>query len=539
MSPSRRVLAIALFVVASLAAMLARPASAQFYDPTVRSLDLSPEGTVRSPRLLGMGSLGLVIDDPSYRFDLWDYAQNPLGIAENDSVSTIELWGRSDATASMRGLITRVGERQTLAGRASEMPIEVWRRNPKAHSVYGLAGRVQGLRQDIEAGEDIERRRVVNSPSIMPVIAAPFPWLLKGKLDYAVRLQFGGETVEDRFRHYVTNPAGDFLDLEGQFATEPNIFTPRDWTVVTQGAGVGLGWKLARAWKLALMGDVVRHRIEGHTDLPRSSSELSENRPYATGQATLIGRLGTMELAADGRAWRSNSEQAWRFSLSAGTGADPLAGRGKLLERVETGTSLDTRARWVSGPLTLGASVNTRYSKVEQTPPIAGDPTSLNYFLDRIYRRAGVDTLALPDSVLADTQMEHGVGFGLGSGWAFPRGVAGAEFHWRRNVTDSHLVGNGPKRIDWDFRGGLEYKCNPVVTGRLGYVYRSLDQDDLTRSNEWVGHTGTLGFGLHPSGTSWVIEAGYALQLNHADYGDPALPHGNRQSLSTQVRWDF
>ncbi len=106
-------------------------------------------------------------------------------------------------------------------------------------------------------------------------------------------------------------------------------------------------------------------------------------------------------------------------------------------------------------------------------------------------------------------------------------------------MTDSHLVGNGPKRIDWDFRGGLEYKCNPVVTGRLGYVYRSLDQDDLTRSNEWVGHTGTLGFGLHPSGTSWVIEAGYALQLNHADYGDPALPHGNRQSLSTQVRWDF
>jgi opacity protein-like surface antigen len=479
------------------------------------------------------------VDDPSYKFDLWDYAQNPLGVFEDDSVSTMELWAASSAASSMRDLVVRAGERQTLAGRASSVPIELWHRTENSRTAYGFVGRVSSLRQDTEAGLDTERRRVVSAPSIMPVMNGPMPWIGGGRLHYAVRLRFGGEDVEDRYRFYVDNAAGQFLDQNGDFAGDPPLFTPSDYKVVTQGAGVGLGYDLAKQWRLALMTDVVRHRFEGYNDRPRSKAEIREKRPYGVGQATLIGRSGDLEMAVDARGWRATSEQSWRFTLSAGTGGNPVAGRGKLLEREEEGSSLDGRVRWRRGAFTLGATAGTRYSQVEVIPPDASDTTSFNAFLNRLYYRIGADTLSLPDSIRANTAGQYGVVFGGGAGWTFKRGAAGVEYHWVREITNQSLVGEGPKRIAWDVRAGFEYRCNPVLTGRLGYVYRSSDDDDFTLSNEWIGHTGTLGFGLHPPGTTWTMEAGYALQFEQADFGDPGQPHANRQNLALQIRWLF
>jgi hypothetical protein len=78
-----------------------------------------------------------------------------------------------------------------------------------------------------------------------------------------------------------------------------------------------------------------------------------------------------------------------------------------------------------------------------------------------------------------------------------------------------------------------------VLTGRLGYGFQSVDLDQLTRNNETVGSTGTLGFSVQPTGSIWSLDVGYAIEWWRADYGDPALPRGSRQQLLSQLRWAF
>jgi len=99
MSPPRRVGLRAL--VLGIAVLWACPVGAQLYEDARRAIDLSPDPLARSPRLLGMGRLSLVIDDPRNRITLWDFAANPTGIGEVDTVSTLEV---RPSTASASGI---------------------------------------------------------------------------------------------------------------------------------------------------------------------------------------------------------------------------------------------------------------------------------------------------------------------------------------------------------------------------------------------------------------------------------------------------
>ena len=92
MSPRRRVLSSALTPGLLFLAALATPAHAQFYDVARRSLDFSLDAIERSPRLLGMGRMTFVGDDPQTAITLWDFALNPIGVLDADSSSTLELY---------------------------------------------------------------------------------------------------------------------------------------------------------------------------------------------------------------------------------------------------------------------------------------------------------------------------------------------------------------------------------------------------------------------------------------------------------------
>ena len=87
MSPTRWVLPRALSLSLLAALIGAATASAQYYDPVLRSLDLSTGPVARSPRLLGMGGLSAVIRDSDARIDLWDFAGMPVGLAADDTTS--------------------------------------------------------------------------------------------------------------------------------------------------------------------------------------------------------------------------------------------------------------------------------------------------------------------------------------------------------------------------------------------------------------------------------------------------------------------
>ena len=90
MSPRRRVLLSALSPAFLFIAAFAAPAYAQFYDVARGSLGFSLDAIERSPRLLGMGRMTFVGDDPHTAITLWDFAASPLGILEADSAQQIE-----------------------------------------------------------------------------------------------------------------------------------------------------------------------------------------------------------------------------------------------------------------------------------------------------------------------------------------------------------------------------------------------------------------------------------------------------------------
>src|SRR5688572_27037518 len=93
---------------------------AQLYEEARQSLDFSPDATARSPRLLGMGRLSLA-DDVHGRINFWDFAGNPIGLADADSSSTFELRPATSSTAGRYRPLGDVRERQDLAGRELRM----------------------------------------------------------------------------------------------------------------------------------------------------------------------------------------------------------------------------------------------------------------------------------------------------------------------------------------------------------------------------------------------------------------------------------
>ncbi len=544
MSPNRRVLSNVLVLLFAAATCGVPVARAQFYDPVVQSIDLTSD-VWRSPRLVGMGGLSLVIPDRDNRITLWDFARSPLGVFAEDTVGTVDLRPETGSVSGAHLIEGAPGERQDLAGRMSSMQFESFYRDDHG-TAYGAAGVLNSVRRDTPYGDDIELRRSVGLPEVMPILNGILPHLGHGKIRYALRMRFGGEHLVDQYRTYVTNANGEYISLDGITLNAPAFFDPDEYRVNTSGIGGGLSYPVGSRSTLALGLDTYEQRIKGSNNGDRYSAEQRERRPYTVGQASLVGRLGdAIEFGVDGHGWLSRSERSWYFTISAGVGAVPLTGRGKLLERKERGSSLNTRARFHSGNFELGARAWTRATKVEVLPPDATDLTSFNRFLNVVYLRQGADTLAKPDSVVASETRDYAVGFGGGASMKFRRGIVGVEYHWSRDVVLRQLDATGPdllagpKAITWDIRSGLEYRCTPTISGRLGYGYRWWDQDDFTHLNEFKGHSVSLGMGVRPPGTSWRFESGWTFGWNQPDFGNPLGEHGTRQFLATQVHWEF
>src|SRR6185369_14447641 len=142
-------------------------------------------------------------------------------------------------------------------------------------------------------------------------------------------------------------------------------------------------------------------------------------------------------------------------------------------------------------------------------PPNPNDDTSLNRFIYEAFFRPNADTLTLPDSIIHGDTRRNAWGWSGGGSYKFSRTTVGAEFHWARDVSSSEQIGSGPRRIDWDVRTGLEHPLGQVLKGRLGYQYRSVDEDDHTAGNEFVANAVSIGLGYAPVGSTWTFESGY------------------------------
>jgi hypothetical protein len=532
-----RSIALAVLLVASTAA-------AQSYEDARRALDLSPDPLARSPRLLGMGRLTLTVDDAHNRITLWDFAGNPIGILDADTVSSFELRPATAAASSAHNVVRPPDitlERQDLAAREIKLGYEAWHRTP-GKSAYGAIGDLGTLRVDRPYSDGIERRSSFTVPSGMPILAFRMPFMAD-RMRYGFRLILDDQSSEDRYRQITRNAAGEFIDQGGDILSPPDFFTPDQYSVRTMGGGLALGYRFGEPVNAAIAYDRVGLRIKGRNTGSRYDSETRETRPYDRVQGSLVGRFGrSFSWGVDARTWQAVSKEFWVFTISAGPAAVPLTGRGKLLDRREDGSSLRSRVGMAAGRFDLGASFDYRRQRIKIKAPRLDDRTSFNAFRNTMFdRRAASDTLVMPDSLVSNTFEERGWEAAGGVSWRLPgkRGVVGAEYHRARQELEQAIAGLGPRRVTWDFRGGIEYPLNPVLVIRGGYIHRWSDGDEFAEQDEFLANSVTVGAGLRPGGSRWTMETGYAMEWSRADYGDPGLPRANRHQLALQLQWIF
>ena len=529
-----------------LAIAVAAPASAQIYEGARDALGLQSDALARSPRLAGMGRLTVVGDDPHNRIDYWNFAGNAVGIGAADSTSTFELRPGTAAASAVQTDPSRPYpfESQYVAGREMRTGVEAWRRS--SSTTYGIYGNLNSLRLDQPYSTDTEVRGHFSNPDFLTALNGPVPYLKSGRLKYALAVLWGRQSLDAEYRGMVSNAAGEYIDRNGATLTPPNFFVPDEARINTLGGSAALSYRFGSWLDAAAVGKLTSVELVSGNSGERYSSEVREklrgSRPYPEGRATLLGHVGkNLEWGWDGGIWSSRSEQRWAFTTSAGIGQNPLTGQGKLADHEQRQSDMTARVRWSQGLLEVGGSFGTVFQQSVINPPSMDDPTSLNKFLYQVYNRPNADSLALPDSV-SYGRVEQRVWQGAGGvSFRFPgrRGLVAAEYH-RYQIERSQVPGGvGPRRTQWDLRAGLEYRCTPVLTGRGGYIYRSTDLDELTRSNEYKGNTGTLGFSIQPVGAMWSFDLAWGMEWWYADYGDPTLPHGSRQQASSQLRLAF
>jgi hypothetical protein len=536
MSP-RRVLASVLMSML-LAGVTTPRATAQTLAATRAAFDLGPDPTLRNPRLLGMGHLTLP-NDVNNGINVWDFALQPVGVLDADSVSTLELRPATAAASGAHDLITGVpGQRQDFGLRDMRVGYEAWRRTDIL--AYGFIGDISTLKFDQPTSEEFEKRSHFDVPSATVAMNGKIP-RISDRWRYALELGYAREQQHDEFRLFLENPTGEYIDNQGTIVPPPDLFTPNDIKSSTLSAGAGLSYAFGSSVTLAARGDFGSSSITSVNEAERHSSQVNEVRPFTSGEITLVGRAGqSFEYGVDAESWHSISEQSWVFTLSTGVAQAPFGGRGKLLEREENGDLLKTRARWHSGALELGAAFNTGKRTLTITPPDPTDPTSFNRFRNTATFVTGADTLAYPDSVSANETEDRARELVVGGTWTLrPRWLVGAEFHDNHHEQEGQLEGKGPTRETWDVRAGMEYPCTSVFVGRVGYIYRKDDLDQDTEQNEFTSNLLTAGLGLHPASTSWTIEAGYEFEWRTPDFGDPTEGRLTRHQAGVQLRWSF
>jgi hypothetical protein len=548
--------------ISSLAAIacLAMPVEAQFAEVSSQAPELLSDPIARSARLLGMGRLTL-LSDRDNRIHFWDFAANPVGLIDADTLSTLTLRPTTHSSSSSVDLSTPGGdlELQDAASRDHQLHFEAMRR-PGTGTAFGVIGQVDQSRSDALHSYDSERRNQFSDPLAMPVVAGRLSFLNPERVRYAVFGVFGLSDSREEYRRLSDNGAGRYIDRTGTLMASPNYFVPDEYFVRRIGGGAALSYTAGPMLQGSLGGSIVSNGIVGTNEGDRYASENRERRPVFTGQGTLIGKIGdALEWGADGQMWTSSSQTTWVFTISPsggpGPARPPLTGRGDLSKRTDEGNRVRLRTRWTSGAIEVGGSFGTFNRKVAVTPAPLSSPTSFNSFRILAYSQiAAADTIGFPEDVLSsrvdqnDLEAAGGIATRIGD-----RGVVGAEYHYVKRKLETRtgqgavaeeILGLSPLTIEvegalWDARAGFEYRCTDVLLGRAGYIFRNQDRDELTEMNEFSSHSVTAGFGLRPVGSRWAFDVGYDFEWGQADFGTPSRPRSTRQQVGLQMHWGF
>jgi hypothetical protein len=171
-------------------------------------------------------------------------------------------------------------------------------------------------------------------------------------------------------------------------------------------------------------------------------------------------------------------------------------------------------------------------------PPNTNDATSLNRFINEAYIRRRRHAVAARQR---RPQRHAPVRWGWSGGVShrFTGPPSGPSSTGR--ATSASPSSSAPARAA--SRGtcaaGLEHPLGHVLKGRLGYQYRSVDEDDFTAGNEYLANAISMGLGYAPEGATWVLESGYRIEFRSQDYNDPGRRAAEPQNLGIEILWKF
>lgn len=514
--------------------------SAQVTGPIFEHFGIGRELESQTPRLIGLGSLTL-LSDRNNHLTLWDFARNPAGLFVEDTTSTIEVRPGTSARSGSYTADPSGDARQVLGGRTNLVGYELFRRTPR-NNAYGFYGSLAGSQVETPFGEDVGRNRYASTPGGSLVLDGPLTLVRSGRLIYSLRVTYLRQASGDEYKTFVANPTGEYLDIGGDDVGPPNFFDPDEVSTTVSAVGASFAYDFGPWLTASIGGDGLQTKIRAKNEDVRYESNRDGTRPYGIGQTTLMGRIGKdVQWIADGRLWQASNEERWNFTLAAGIQQLPLAGRGTLLQRYEEGSQLRTRVRWTSGAFEVSGEVGTWYQQVRQTPPALDDLTSFNYFRNTIPERQNTDSLVIADSVVRDVREVRDLNYALGGSWRMleDRALFAAEFHSLRQRVDQYTTGEGPERLQNDLRTGLEYRCTPRLTARLGYVFRVEDLDDFTERNEFVRQSVTAGFSVRPRNAHWDVGLAGLHEWSRPDFDSPNDLRETRQQVAMQIRWEL
>ena len=93
---------------------------------------------------------------------------------------------------------------------------------------YGAVGDWSTARSDQPYNESTERRSQLSSPNITGILGGILPVVRTQRIRYALRMLIATASNSDRYRLFVRNAAGEFLDQDGAVIDPPDFFQPVD-----------------------------------------------------------------------------------------------------------------------------------------------------------------------------------------------------------------------------------------------------------------------------------------------------------------------
>lgn len=527
--PNRSSLRSALLVVAGLACC----AGAASAEPDTRTLaTVDREVRLQPPwmRLDAMGGLVLSVRDEYTELNLWDFGGISLGMVDDQDSTSLDLWLDRDGC--------------TLDRKAQGVDREVSRcRNLDAagqtilrfgSGAVGLGAGTLSLRRGLPFADQEHTVQQVTQAVLQPVAAGH---LWKG-VRWGLTGIFGSENSDMIWMRDQVTGGRVKLTKDGEQLMPPDLFSPDQIGVSISGLGGALGYAHERWGEMGFYYRQRREVLEWKQLATRSVYELRQPRhwtEFGVGATVKPHRLVDVALMA-GREYYSDT-QTYRFSLSGGSNADPLAVRGdKLLEDVRH----DFFQARVQGdlsrlPVTYGASVRVVYDRARQNPAAAME----NDFNNFVLSEAAGDTVAGPPLVRALRSDGRTLDWGLGGSYRFleERALAGAEFHSYRTATDgTDLLARTTR---WEVRAGGEYLFDERWSGRAGYRHTRGDEDTDTERNEMVADRFSLGATARDLLPGWVLIAELYREWHRTDYPDPGELGGTSTGFGLQLARGF